>query len=79
MKIFSKVITFSVDFTVAIVLVIMACFEETFILDHDMKVVLIFIGMLSLISSMITLISLSIDIYNEKKPEENKDDERKDN
>lgn len=73
MKIMGKIITFAADFTIAIVLVIMACFEESLI--HDMKVVLIFIGVLSLISSMITLISLSIDIYNEKKVEANENDD----
>lgn len=72
MRITSKVITFVIEFAIALTLVLLACFNETIV--SYMKAVLIFIGMLSLVSSMITLISLSIDVYNEMKVEETDDD-----
>ena len=74
MRITSQVITFVIEFAIALTLVLLACFNETIV--SYMKAVLIFIGMLSLVSSMITLISLSIDVYNEMKVEEADDDER---
>lgn len=74
MKIMSEVITFATAFVIALTLVLLACFDKTIV--FYMKAVLIFIGMLSLVSSMITLISLSIDVYNEMKVEEADDDER---
>lgn len=65
MRVTSDIITFSIEFVVALALILIACFEES--IRFDMKIVLVFIGVLSLIASMITLSCLIIGIKGEQK------------
>lgn len=61
MEIMSEIFTFAIEITVALILILLACFEETIALN--IKVGLVSLGILSLIPSMITLIGL---FYKEK-------------
>ena len=61
MKKLSETFTFAIEFTVALILILVSCFDETIALN--IKVGLVSLGILSLIASMITLINL---FYKEK-------------
>lgn len=71
MKMLGKIVEFSITLTVAITLILFACFEKTLV--RDVKIILVFLGLSSLIASIISIVNFAIEDYKEREGE-NKDD-----